>query len=343
MPVSASGLLGVAIVGSGGMAAARAEDLAACGGARLVVIAGRNQRTAAALARRFGVEHSRDALAAVRRGDVDAVMVTTHPDTHAAFGAAALAAGKHLFSESPLALTPLDAAQLLDLARAHGLVVRVGHTSPLRPAPRLIRAQVNALGGALHDTLVIQFPNDRRAGRGAGFVPSVSGHPVTYAVVLGLQVIHGRGPIVRIDAAAAVDGADGRHAEVEAPAAGAGLRPFERCAAVVTLQFQDGGLATIVYRRGFDGPSSAGRVVVCRRGEVRYQEGADHVRVVGPDGARALPVPAADPWAEELDEFLAAVGHGRPMSISAADAARVVALVDAARRAAERGPAAGPL
>ena len=324
MPETACAPLRVAVVGSGGMAVARAERLAARADMSLTVVAGRNPDTRTALAARFGVEHTRDWRSAVARADVDAVMVTTHPDTHAPIGAAALEAGKHLFSESPLALTPLDAARLLRLANQRSLVIRVGHTSPLRPGPRLVREQTAALGGALHDDLVVHFPNDCRAGRDAGFDQRISGHPLVYAVLLGYPAIYGRGPITRITAAATLEPAD---------------YVFDMAVAVANLQFEDGGLATISYRRGFDGPSESGRTVVCRRGAIRAVEGADHIVVTDPSGPRTLRIPDEDPWNDELSEFVTAIRDGRPMSVSAQEAARVVDIVDAARRAADLGTA----
>ena len=101
MPERPSAPRRIAIVGSGGMAVARAERIAARSDMTLVAVAGRNPDTRAALAAQFGVEHSADWESTVARPDVDAVIVTTHSDTHAPMGAAVLAAGKHLFSESP--------------------------------------------------------------------------------------------------------------------------------------------------------------------------------------------------------------------------------------------------
>ena len=324
MTESTSEPLRVAIVGSGGMAVARAAHMAARSDMELVTVAGRNPDTRAALATRFGVEHTQDWESTVARDDVDAVIVTTHPDTHAPMGAAALAAGKHLFSESPLALTPLDAARMLRLADQRGLVIRVGHTSPLRPGPRLVREQVAALGGALHDDLVVHFPYDLRAGRDAGFDQRVSGHPLVYAILLGYPAIYGRGPITHLAAAAAME--PGGHV-------------FDRAVAVVNLRFQDGGLATITYRRGFDGDSESGRRVICRRGTVGFSEAADHIGVTDADGTRMLLIPDGDPWNDELSEFVGAIRDGRPMSVSAQEAARVVNIIDAAYRAADAGSA----
>ena len=322
MPEAPSVPLRVAIVGSGGMAVARAERIAARSDMELVAIAARNPKTRAALAGRFGVEHSDDWPSTVARPDVDAVIVTTHPDTHAPMGAAALSAGKHLFSESPLALTPLGATRLIKVACRQELVIRVGHTSPLRPGPRLVREQVAALGGALHDDLVVHFPYDLSAGRDAGFDQRISGHPLVYAILLGYPAIYGRGPVTHIAAAAALEPAG---------------HVFERAVAVVNLRFQDGGLASITYRRGFDGDSESGRTVICRQGTVGFSEAADHIGVTDADGTRMLLIPDGDPWNDELSEFVAAIREGRPMSISAQEAARVVDIIDAARRASDAG------
>ena len=316
--------LRIAIVGSGGMAEARAERIAARSDMSLAAIAGRNPETSAALAARFGVDHTQDWEATVARPDVDAVIVTTHPDTHAPMGAAALAAGKHFFSESPLALTPLDASRLLQLAERQGLVIRVGHTSPLRPGPRLVREQTAALGGAMHDDLVVHFHYDLRAGRDAGFDQRISGHPLVYAILLGYPAIYGRGPITHIAAAASMEPSG---------------QVFDRAVAVVNLRFQDGGLATITYRRGFDGDSESGRTVICRQGVVDFSEAADHIGVTDADGPRMLLIPDGDPWNDELSEFVAAIREGRPVSISAREAARVVDIIDAARRSADAGSA----
>ena len=320
MSEAPSAPLRVAIVGSGGMAVARAERIAARSDLDLAAVAGRNPETRAALAARFDVEHSEDWEATVTRPDVDVVIVTTHPDTHAPMGAAALAAGKHLFSESPLALTPRDADRLLRLADRGSLVTRVGHTSPIRPGPRLVREQVAALGGALHDDLVIHFPYDLRAGRDAGFDQRISGHPLVYAILLGYPAIYGRGPITRIAAAATMEPAG---------------HVYDRAVVVVNLRFQDGGLATITYRRGFDGTSESGRTVICRQGTIDFSEAADHIGVTDADGTRMLPIPDGDPWSDELSEFVAAIREGRPKSISAQEAARVVDIIDAARRVAD--------
>jgi predicted dehydrogenase len=59
---------------------------------------------------------------------VDAVVVATPPTAHVSLALCALAAGKHVLVEKPLATTVADAARLIDAAQDAGTVLMVGHT-----------------------------------------------------------------------------------------------------------------------------------------------------------------------------------------------------------------------
>jgi len=60
--------------------------------------------------------------------DVDAVIIATPPETHAALVREALEAGKHVMVEKPLATDGPTAWGLVDLAEARGLILAVDHT-----------------------------------------------------------------------------------------------------------------------------------------------------------------------------------------------------------------------
>jgi predicted dehydrogenase len=60
--------------------------------------------------------------------DIDAVVVATQPSTHFEIAMKALAAGKHVFVEKPLATSSADCRALLDEAKKKKLVLMVGHT-----------------------------------------------------------------------------------------------------------------------------------------------------------------------------------------------------------------------
>ncbi|MDH3683254.1 MAG: Gfo/Idh/MocA family oxidoreductase [Acidimicrobiia bacterium] len=60
--------------------------------------------------------------------DVDAVVVATQPDAHFEVAAEAIAAGKHVLVEKPMATTKADAEEMVRLATEAGVTLAAGHT-----------------------------------------------------------------------------------------------------------------------------------------------------------------------------------------------------------------------
>ncbi len=75
---------------------------------------------------------------------VDAVVIATPASTHAALAAAAMAAGKDVLVEKPLALEIGDAEALVRQADATGAVLLVGHVLEYHPAFVALTALVRA-------------------------------------------------------------------------------------------------------------------------------------------------------------------------------------------------------
>ncbi len=73
---------------------------------------------------------------------VDAVIVATPPSTHVATALDAIAAGKHVLVEKPLALDSASARQLVAAAEDAGVILMVGHTFEYNPAVRKLRELV---------------------------------------------------------------------------------------------------------------------------------------------------------------------------------------------------------
>ncbi len=76
--------------------------------------------------------------------DVDAVVLATPIDTHFALAREALAAGKHVLVEKPLATSVAEASELVRLARDIGRMLMVGHTFLYNPAVRELRRLVES-------------------------------------------------------------------------------------------------------------------------------------------------------------------------------------------------------
>src|SRR4051812_20423622 len=112
----------------------------------LTVLVGHDAGRAAAAAERLGwAESSADWREAVARDDIDLVDICTPGDTHAEIAIAALAAGKHVLCEKPLANTVAEAETMTaaaEKARANGVRAMVGFTYRRVPAIALARQLV---------------------------------------------------------------------------------------------------------------------------------------------------------------------------------------------------------
>ena len=76
--------------------------------------------------------------------DVDAVALATPVSTHFPLGLAALAAGKHVFVEKPLAASSDEALELLSQAGQSGLVLMPGHTFLYSPPVNTVRGLIDS-------------------------------------------------------------------------------------------------------------------------------------------------------------------------------------------------------
>jgi phthalate 4,5-cis-dihydrodiol dehydrogenase len=148
------GPIGLGVVGLGrGFAMMRA---ALTGRGDFAVVAGADPRpeARARLAEEFGAAAYATAAALCLDGRVQAVYVATPHQCHAADVLAALAAGKPVLVEKPMALTLADAAAMVEAARRAGVPLLVGHShswdAPVAAARRLIASGEHGKVRAIH-------------------------------------------------------------------------------------------------------------------------------------------------------------------------------------------------
>jgi predicted dehydrogenase/threonine dehydrogenase-like Zn-dependent dehydrogenase len=99
--------------------------------------------SAAAAARRFRVPvAASDHRLILDDPDIDAVLIATRHATHARFALEALAAGKHVFIEKPMAITTRDCLRIVEAQRQAQLVVRVGFNRRFSPFLQAMKAAV---------------------------------------------------------------------------------------------------------------------------------------------------------------------------------------------------------
>jgi len=132
------------IAGPGHAGGRFAEGLKAVEGARLQAVWGRNEERARAFALKFGAPHVSSSLDALLACGVDAVYVSTHPDSHAEICLQALAASKHVLCEKPAALNVRQLESVLEAARRHGRLFMEAMKPPFFPLYRRLRAHLTA-------------------------------------------------------------------------------------------------------------------------------------------------------------------------------------------------------
>ena len=107
---------------------------------RIVAVASQTPGRAEAFASPRGIEVALDSYEAlVARSDIDVVYVATHPQHHRAHAELAIAAGKHVLIEKPLAPTAKDAMAIAAAAKAAGVLVMEAMWTRYLPQSDVIR------------------------------------------------------------------------------------------------------------------------------------------------------------------------------------------------------------
>ena len=112
------------------------------------------------------------------RREIQCVYVSSHPRHHVPLTMAALAAGKHVLCETPLALTVADARRLQQAAEDRGLVLGVNHAWRGHPILREMHKAIasgmigDILGGRISNATLLQtqFHTWRLQANGGGVV-----------------------------------------------------------------------------------------------------------------------------------------------------------------------------
>lgn len=142
-----TGALRVGMVGAGWWATtAHLPALAAHSRVELTAVCDADVSLAQRAAAQFGAETAADSLEAVI-DRVDAVVIATPHTTHYPIGAAALGANLHALIEKPLTTDAGHAWQLVELSRAHDVVLAGGSTYQYQDTvPRIREAVQNRIG-----------------------------------------------------------------------------------------------------------------------------------------------------------------------------------------------------
>ncbi|MET1089338.1 MAG: Gfo/Idh/MocA family oxidoreductase, partial [Arthrobacter sp.] len=130
------------IIGTGFMGSVHSHAVRAAGG-QVSAVAGSSRAGAETAAARLGARAAAESPEAlIAREDVDVIHICTPNATHADLARKAIAAGKAVICEKPLATSVEDASELTDLADRAGIVTAVPFVYRFYPAVREARDRI---------------------------------------------------------------------------------------------------------------------------------------------------------------------------------------------------------
>jgi len=133
----------IAVAGAGAFGIKHLDGLALIDGVEVTALVSRRLEQAEEVARKYGIGHAATDLDEVlARDDVDAVILCTPTQLHAAQAIAAMRAGKHVQIEIPLADSWADAERVDRVQRETGQVCMVGHTRRFNPSHQWIHRRI---------------------------------------------------------------------------------------------------------------------------------------------------------------------------------------------------------
>jgi predicted dehydrogenase len=128
------------VIGVGHLGQHHARLYASLPEAQLIGVMDQLVERAQTVAERHGVRIFRTAEELLPHVDVVSVAVPT--SGHYAVAKACLQAGKHVLIEKPIAATPAEAQELVQLAKQRGCCVQVGHSERFNPVMALMRPYI---------------------------------------------------------------------------------------------------------------------------------------------------------------------------------------------------------
>src|SRR5512143_316473 len=137
--------LRVGLIGAGRMGKVFAHTLAfTVSEVDLVAVADVDPQTCQDVARRYGIsDHYTDYHELLKREDIQAVVIVTPTATHAEIIKAAAAAGKHIFSEKPLAQTLEMCDEAIAAVASAGVKLQLGFMRRFDPAYAMAKKKID--------------------------------------------------------------------------------------------------------------------------------------------------------------------------------------------------------
>ena len=135
----------VALAGAGAFGIKHLDGIKLIDGVEVVSLIGRELSKTKEVANKYGIAHvTTDLNESLAIKEVDAVILCTPTQMHAAQSIACLQAGKHVQVEIPLCDVYKDGAEVVALQKQNGLVAMCGHTRRFNPSHQFVNQQIKA-------------------------------------------------------------------------------------------------------------------------------------------------------------------------------------------------------
>jgi predicted dehydrogenase len=180
------------VIAPGAIATAFVSTMHEHTGQRVHAVASRSAERAAEFATRFGIPRSYGSYdQLVADPDVDIVYIASLNSDHRAHAMLAIAAGKHVLIEKPMALNAAEATEIVDAARAAGVFATEAMWSRYLPHTSVIRQVIDAgtIGDVKLVTVDLGWQNEYDPGSRI-FDPALGGGAMLDAGVYSLWFSH---------------------------------------------------------------------------------------------------------------------------------------------------------
>ena len=135
----------IALAGAGAFGIKHIEGIQKIDGAEVISLVGRELDKTREVAGKFGIKHVTTDLAdSLAIKEVDAVILCTPTQMHAAQAIACMQAGKHVQVEIPLADSLKDVEAVVALQKQTGLIAMCGHTRRFNPSHQYVHKKIRA-------------------------------------------------------------------------------------------------------------------------------------------------------------------------------------------------------
>jgi len=151
----------VGIVGLGRWAKVLTRAAQGCAGLRIVAGHSRSAQTREAYGREFGIPVVGELETLLHDPRIRGVILTVPNEQHWPLARAVARAGKHVYTEKPIAQTLEDGLRIAGLEREHGITVTVGHSARLMAGIRLMHERIAAGELGRVAFLEANFSNER--------------------------------------------------------------------------------------------------------------------------------------------------------------------------------------